>query len=245
MIDFFENLNQVIMKMVLLLVDFAPYGVFCLLAKLFAGEGIGVIRNLVWYFSTVIAVLAIQCFAVYPGLLKLLAGLNPRHFFQKLFPVLLFGFSSASSNATLPLTLTTVRDKLGVDNKVSSFTLPLGATVNMDGTSIMQGVATVFIAQAYSIDVGLSGYLMVVLTATLASIGTAGVPGVGMITLTMVLQQAGLPVEGIAMIIGVDRLLDMLRTSVNISGDAMVSLVVANSESLLDREKFAAAPTVD
>ncbi|MDO6748019.1 dicarboxylate/amino acid:cation symporter [Gilvimarinus sp. 1_MG-2023] len=243
MVEFFNNLNQVVMKMVLILVHFAPYGVFCLLAKLFAGEGIGVIRNLAWYFGTVVAVLMIQCFIVYPGLLKLLAGLNPLHFFRKLFPVLLFGFSSASSNATLPFTLTTVRDKLGVDNKVASFTLPLGATVNMDGTSIMQGVATVFIAQAYGIDVGIGGYLMVVLTATLASIGTAGVPGVGMITLTMVLQQAGLPVEGIAMIIGVDRLLDMLRTSVNITGDATVSSVVANSESLLDREKFAAPPS--
>ncbi|MDO3388629.1 dicarboxylate/amino acid:cation symporter [Gilvimarinus sp. SDUM040013] len=238
MVEFFENLNQVIMKMILMLVHFAPYGVFCLLAKLFAGEGVGVIRNLLWYFCTVIAVLALQCFVVYPSLLKFLAGLNPLIFFRKLSPVLLFGFSSASSNATLPFTLTTVRDKLGVDNKVASFTLPLGATVNMDGTSIMQGVATVFIAQAYAIDVGIGGYLMVVLTATLASIGTAGVPGVGMITLTMVLQQAGLPVEGIAMIIGVDRLLDMLRTSVNITGDATVSSVVANSESLLDRERF-------
>lgn len=238
MVEFFENLNQVIMKMILMLVHFAPYGVFCLLAKLFAGEGIKVFNNLIMYFGTVIAVLAIQCFVVYPSLLKFLAGLNPLVFFRKLSPVLLFGFSSASSNATLPFTLTTVRDKLGVDNKVASFTLPLGATVNMDGTSIMQGVATVFIAQAYAVDVGLGGYLMVVLTATLASIGTAGVPGVGMITLTMVLQQAGLPVEGIAMIIGVDRLLDMLRTSVNITGDATVSSVVANSESLLDRERF-------
>lgn len=238
MVDFFENLNQVIMKMILMLVQLAPYGVFCLLAKLFAGEGIGVFSSLAWYFATVIIVLALQCFGVYPTLLRVLARLNPIIFFKKLFPVLLFGFSSASSNATLPFTLTTVKDQLGVDNRVASFTLPLGATVNMDGTSIMQGVATVFIAQAYGIDVGLGGYLMVVLTATLASIGTAGVPGVGMITLTMVLQQAGLPVEGIAMIIGVDRLLDMLRTSVNITGDATVSSIVANSESLLDRERF-------
>src|SRR5690606_403625 len=137
-----------------------------------------------------------------------------------------------------PVTLRTVEKDLGVDNKVASFTVPLGATINMDGTAIMQGVATAFIAQVYGIDIGLSGYLMVVLTATLASIGTAGVPGVGLIMLAMVLQQAGLPVEGVALIIGVDRLLDMVRTAVNITGDAMVSTVVANSEKLLDRKRF-------
>lgn len=241
MVDFFENLNQVVMKMIMMLVQLAPYGVFCLLAKLFATMGFAVFEDLLFYFFTVIGVLLLQCLVVYPGLLKVFAGLNPFVFFRKMYPVQVFGFSTASSNATLPFTLSTVKDKLGVDNKVASFTLPLGATVNMDGTSIMQGVATVFIAQAYGIDVGVMGYLMVVLTATLASIGTAGVPGVGMVTLTMVLQQAGLPIEeGIALIIGVDRLLDMLRTSVNITGDAAVTTVVANSESLLDRERFAA-----
>ncbi|MDO3381379.1 dicarboxylate/amino acid:cation symporter [Gilvimarinus algae] len=241
MVDFFENLNQVVMKMIMMLVQLAPYGVFCLLAKLFATMGFAVFEDLLFYFFTVIGVLLLQCLVVYPGLLKVFAGLNPFVFFRKMYPVQVFGFSTASSNATLPFTLSTVKDKLGVDNKVASFTLPLGATVNMDGTSIMQGVATVFIAQAYGIDVGVTGYLMVVLTATLASIGTAGVPGVGMVTLTMVLQQAGLPIEeGIALIIGVDRLLDMLRTSVNITGDAAVTTVVANSESLLDRERFAA-----
>ncbi|MCP8901011.1 dicarboxylate/amino acid:cation symporter [Gilvimarinus xylanilyticus] len=238
---FFNNLNEVVMQMILMLVQLAPYGVFCLLAKLFASMGFEVFEDLVFYFFTVVGVLLMQCLLVYPALLRALARVNPITFFRKMYPVQVFAFSTASSNATLPYTLSTVEKKLGVDNKVASFTLPLGATINMDGTSIMQGVATVFIAQAYGVDVGIMGYLMVVLTATLASIGTAGVPGVGMVTLTMVLQQAGLPIEeGIALIIGVDRLLDMLRTSVNVTGDAAVTTVVANSESLLDSDTYEA-----
>ena len=151
-----------------------------------------------------------------------------------------FAFSTASSNATLPVTLETAEERLGVDNSVASFTIPLGATINMDGTAIMQGVATVFIAQAYGLDLAPTQYLMVVLTATLASIGTAGVPGVGLIMLALVLRQAQLPVEGIALIIGVDRLLDMVRTAVNITGDAAVSCIVAKSEGQLDTELFEA-----
>ncbi|WP_049723210.1 dicarboxylate/amino acid:cation symporter [Gilvimarinus polysaccharolyticus] len=242
--SFFENLNHVVLRMIMMLVQLAPYGVFCLLAKLFASMGFGVFQDLLFYFFTVAGVLVLQCLLVYPALIKLLSGLNPLIFLCKMYPVMAFGFSTASSNATLPVTLSTVEGKLGVDNKVASFTLPLGATINMDGTSIMQGVATVFIAQAYGIDVGLMGYLMVVLTATLASIGTAGVPGVGMVTLAMVLQQAGLPVEeGIALIIGVDRLLDMVRTAVNITGDAAVTTVVAKSEQLLDEDCYRSRAT--
>ncbi|WP_339897457.1 dicarboxylate/amino acid:cation symporter [uncultured Gilvimarinus sp.] len=237
--SFFENLNHVVLRMIMMLVQLAPYGVFCLLAKLFASMGFGVFQDLLFYFFTVAGVLLLQAVVVYPSLLKLLAGLNPLIFLRKMYPVMVFGFSTASSNATLPVTMSTVEGKLGVDNKAASFTLPLGATINMDGTSIMQGVATVFIAQAYGIEVGIMGYLMVVLTATLASIGTAGVPGVGMVTLAMVLQQAGLPVEeGIALIIGVDRLLDMIRTAVNITGDAAVTTVVAKSEQLLDEDRY-------
>jgi Na+/H+-dicarboxylate symporter len=183
-------------------------------------------------------VLLLHALGVYGLLLKLLTGLNPVIFFRKMWSVMVFGFSTASSNATLPVTMRTVEKSLGVDNKVASFSVPLGATINMDGTAIMQGVATVFIAQAYNIDIGLTGYLLVIVTATLASIGTAGVPGVGLVTLAMVLQQVGLPLEGIALIIGVDRLLDMVRTSVNITGDAMVSTVVAKSEGLLDIECY-------
>lgn len=234
----FNNLNQVILKLVMMLMHLAPYGVFCLLAKLFSELGWQAIADLGLYFATVLLVLLLHGLGVYSLLLKFLTRLNPAIFLRKMWPVMVFGFSTASSNATLPITLRTVEKDLGVDNKVASFSVPLGATINMDGTAIMQGVATVFIAQVYGIDVTLTGYLMVILTATLASIGTAGVPGVGLITLAMVLKQAGLPVEGIALIIGIDRLLDMVRTAVNITGDAMVSTVVANSEKLLDRSRF-------
>lgn len=235
---FFNDLNTVVIKMVLLLMYIAPYGVFCLLVKLFSSLGINALADLALYFFTVLLVLLLHGLGVYGALLKVLSGLNPVMFFRKMWSVMVFGFSTASSNATLPVTLRTVEHDLGVDNKVASFSVPLGATINMDGTAIMQGVATVFIAQVYNIDIGLTGYLMVILTATLASIGTAGVPGVGLVTLAMVLNQVGLPLEGIALIIGVDRLLDMTRTAVNITGDAMVSVVVAKSENLLSRETY-------
>lgn len=238
MAAFFENLNQVVLKMVMLLMQLAPYGVFCLLVKLFASLGFGAILDLAKYFFTVLFVLMLHGLGVYGVLLKTFSGLNPVIFFRKMWKVMVFGFSTASSNATLPITMRTVEHDLGVDNKVSSFSVPLGATINMDGTAIMQGVATVFIAQAYNIDIGIAGYLMVILTATLASVGTAGVPGVGLVTLAMVLQSVGLPVEGIALIIGVDRFLDMVRTAVNITGDATVSVIVAKSEDMLDETRF-------
>jgi len=174
----------------------------------------------------------------YSSLLIFFAKINPIKFFNKIRPVILFAFSTSSSNATMPITLKTVTENLGVNRKIASFTVPLGATINMDGTAIMQGVATVFIANAYSIDLSLVDYLMVVLTATLASIGTAGVPGVGIIMLAMVLTQVGLPAEGIGLIIGVDRLLDMVRTVVNVTGDSTVSTVVAKSENQLDRINY-------
>jgi len=234
----FEDMNDIVMKMVSILMELAPYGVFCLLAKLFAGLGAGAIIDLGMYFSTVVLALALHCFGVYSLILKTLTRIDPVAFFRHLRPLMMFAFSTSSSNATLPITLRTAEEKLGVDNRIASFTVPLGATINMDGTAIMQGVATAFIAQAYQVDIGLSGYLMVVLTATLASVGTAGVPGVGLITLAMVLQQVNLPVEGIALIIGVDRLLDMLRTAVNVSGDSMVTLTVAKSEGMWNQEVF-------
>lgn len=238
MVTFFNNLNDVILRMVMMLMQLAPYGVFCLLAKLFASLGMGVILDLAKYFFTVVFVLFLHGIGVYGLLIKVLSGLNPIIFFKKMQKVMLFAFSTASSNATIPITLRTVEHDLGVDNKVASFSIPLGATVNMDGTAIMQGVATVFIAQAYNIDIGIAGYLMVILTATLASIGTAGVPGVGLVTLTMVLQSVGLPVEGIALIIGVDRLLDMIRTGVNVAGDAVIAVIVAKSEKMLDSGRY-------
>ena len=160
-------------------------------------------------------------------------------------PVWAFAFSTASSGATLPVTLRTVEYRMGVHNSVAGFTIPLGATVNMDGTAIMQGVATVFIAQVYGVDLSVAALLTVILTATLASIGTAAVPGVGLITLAMVLSQVGLPVEGIALIIGVDRLLDMVRTAVNVTGDSVVSVIVAHGEEKLDRDVFLDADAGD
>lgn len=236
--QWFEDMNAIIMKMVQILMELAPYGIFCLLAKLFAGLGAGAILELGKYFFTVVLVLLLHGLVIYGLLLRILAGVSPLQFFRHLKDLVIFAFSTASSNATIPITLRTVEKNLGVDNRIASFTVPLGATINMDGTAIMQGVATAFIAQAYQVDIGLGGYLTVILTATLASVGTAGVPGVGLVTLAMVLQQVGLPVEGIALIIGVDRLLDMMRTAVNVTGDSMVSLTVAKSEDSWDEATF-------
>jgi Na+/H+-dicarboxylate symporter len=235
---FFEQLNEVVLKMMLLLMQLAPYGVFCLLAKLFASIGFSAIADLAKYFFTVLFVLLLHGLVVYGSLLKLFTGLSPVIFFKKMWKVAVFAFSTASSNATLPVTMRTVEHDLGVDNKISSFSVPLGATINMDGTAIMQGVATIFIAQVYGIEIGAAGYLTVILTATLASVGTAGVPSVGLVMLAMVLQSVGVPVEGIALIIGVDRLLDMVRTAVNVNGDAVVSVIVAKSEGMIDESRF-------
>nr|WP_199246985.1 dicarboxylate/amino acid:cation symporter [Vibrio mimicus] len=235
----FSDLNEVIMKLVAMLMNLAPYGVFFLMAKLFTGLGLGAILNLAEYFVVLAGTLLLHAFITYGLMLKTFAGLNPLVFFRKMEDAIMFAFSTASSNATIPVTMETVKNRLGVDNKVASFTVPLGATVNMDGTAIMQGVATAFIAQAFNIDLTMTDYLMVILTATLASVGTAGVPGVGLVMLAMVLNQVGLPVEGIALIMGVDRLLDMIRTAVNITGDACVSCIVAKSENAFDETRFA------
>jgi Na+/H+-dicarboxylate symporter len=237
-ISFFNDLNAVIMKMVMMLMLIAPFGIFCLLAKLFADVGIGMIMSLGKYFLTVLFVLLLHSLGVYSLLLKFFTGLSVKTFLSKLRPALALAFSTASSGATMPVTMRTVEERLGVSKSVSSFTVPLGATINMDGTAIMQGVATVFIAQAYNIGLTFEGYLAVVLTATLASVGTAAVPGVGLVMLVMVLNQVGLPVEGIGLIIGVDRLLDMTRTATNVTGDAMVTTVVASSEGLVDKTVF-------
>ena len=235
---FFEDLEAIVMKMVGVLMNLAPYGVFALLARLFASMGLGAIVDLGAYFLTVLGVLLFHGTVTYSLLLKTFTGLPPRVMMRKMRSVWAFAFSTASSGATLPITLRTVEKKLGVHNSVAGFTVPLGTTINMDGTAIMQGVATVFIAQFYLIDLTIADYLMVILTATLASIGTAGVPGVGLIMLAMVLNQVGLPVEGIGLIIGIDRLLDMLRTSVNVVGDGTVATIVAKSEDDLDMTVF-------
>ena len=234
----FDDLNIIIMKLVTALMNLAPYGVFALMAKLFATIGIDTISSLLTYFVLVLLVLAVHALVTYPIILKLLSGLSPLILLKKVRDAVIFAFSTASSSATLPVTIETAIRKLGVGNSVASFTLPLGANINMDGTAIMQGIATVFIAQVYGVDLSVSDYLLVVLTATLASIGTAGVPGVGLIMLAMVLEQVNLPVEGIALIIGVDRLLDMTRTAVNVTGDCMVSCIVAKSEGELDETVY-------
>ena len=234
----FSRLNEVILELVTILIKFAPIGVFSLLFTIFSVQGSEAIGNLAKYFFLLLAVLFLHAFITYSFLFVSLTKLSPLTFFMKLRSLAIFAFSTSSSSATMPVTLDTVQNRLGVNSSVASLTVPLGATINMDGTAIMQGVATVFISQAYNIDISLSGYLMVVLTATLASIGTAGVPGVGLIMLAMVLQQVGLPVEGIALVIGVDRLLDMTRTAVNVCGDAMISIIVAKSENEFNESTF-------
>ena len=230
--------NEVIMRLIMMLMAVAPAGVFCLMVTLFTNMGFAAIGDLIKYFMTVAGVLVLHFLLTYSMMVRFVANLSPIAFYREFYPVMAYAFSTSSSNATLPITLETVEHRLGVKNEVASFTVPLGATINMDGTAIMQGVATVFIAQAYGIDISFTGYLMVVLTATLASIGTAGVPGVGLITLALVLQQVGLPVEGIALIIGVDRLLDMMRTAINVSGDAAIATIVAKSEGKFDQAVF-------
>jgi Na+/H+-dicarboxylate symporter len=233
-----ELINEVILKMVTIIMNLAPYGVFALLTKAMAELGLDLIWSLLGYVAVLVGSLAFHFFITMMIVLKLFSGLGIKTFLTKMREVQIFAFSTSSSNATIPITLRTVTKRMGVNNSVASFTVPFGATINMDGTAIMQGVATVFIAQVFSVDLTISDYLMVILTATLASVGTAGVPGVGLIMLAMVLSQVGLPVEGIAIIIGVDRLLDMTRTAVNVTGDCMVTCVVAKSEGELDETIF-------
>jgi Na+/H+-dicarboxylate symporter len=233
-----ELLNEVMMKMVGIVMSLAPYAVFCLLAKAMANLGMDLLFQLIGYVFVLAGVLLFHLFVTLQGILVIFCGLSPRIFLKKIRNAQVFAFSTSSSNATIPITLRTVTERLGVNNSVASFTVPFGATINMDGTAIMQGVATVFIANVYNVDLGMSGYLTVILMSVLASIGTAGVPGVGLIMLSMVFAQVGLPMEGIGLILGVDRLLDMIRTAVNVSGDAVVSTVVAKSEGKLNIDVF-------
>ncbi len=235
---FFTDLNEVVMKMVTLIMYYAPIGVFAKIAQVFATEGFDTILALGKYFLLVVATLLIHGALVYPALLKSLAGLNPVLFLRKMRETQMFAFSTASSNATIPLTLRTLETRMGVDNKVAAFTIPFGATINMDGTAIMQGVATVFIAQYAGVDLSLLDLLTVIFTATIASVGTAGVPSAGLVMLVIVLNQVGLPVAAIGLIVGIDRLLDMVRTAVNVTGDAVVTCIVAKSERQLDEAVF-------
>jgi Na+/H+-dicarboxylate symporter len=233
-----EVANEIMMKMVNIIMAVAPYAVFALIAKSMANLGIELLGQLVGYVLVLVSALMVHLFITLMIILKVFSGLSPALFLKKIRNAQVFAFSTASSNATIPVTLRTVTERMGVNNSVASFTVPFGATINMDGTAIMQGVATVFIANVYNVDLGISGYLTVILMSVLASIGTAGVPGVGLIMLSMVFVQVGLPVEGIGLILGVDRLMDMIRTAVNISGDAVVSSIVAKSEGKMDLDIY-------
>ncbi|WP_136634427.1 dicarboxylate/amino acid:cation symporter [Pseudooceanicola onchidii] len=233
-----EYMNEVMMKVVTIVMAAAPIGVFCLIAKTFTEQGIELFGPVLAYVITLVVALFLHLFVTLMIILKVFSGLNPFIFMKKMRPAQIFAFSTASSNATIPVTLRSVTERVGVDNSVASFCVPFGATINMDGTAIMQGVATVFLANVYGIDLGLGGYITVIAMAVLASIGTAGVPGVGLVMLTMVLGQVGLPIEGIALILGVDRLMDMIRTAVNITGDAVVSTIVAKGEGKVDMAVF-------
>lgn len=236
--NIFSQGNDLMMNMTMAIMKAAPIGVFCLIAKTFGSLGYEAIAPMLKYIIVVFIALIIQCFGVYQVFLFVFTRLNPLRFIQKFFPVMAFAFSTATSNATIPLSIETLEEKLGVSRQISSFTIPLGATINMDGTAIMQGVAVVFVAEAFGILLEPIDYLTVILTATLASIGTAGVPGVGLITLSMVFHSVGLPVEGIGLIMGIDRIVDMARTAVNITGDAVCTTIVANKNGRLDRMMF-------
>ena len=233
--NFFGQFNDIMMEMTMMVMSLAPIGVFCLISRTFANIGFSAFLPLGKYMIGVLLALAIQCLIVYLGLLKVFTGLNPIKFIKNFFPVMAFAFSTATSNATIPLSIDTLAKKMGVSKKISSFTIPLGATINMDGTAIMQGVAVVFAAQAFGIHLTMTDYITVIGTATLASIGTAGVPSVGLVTLTMVFNSVGLPVEAIGLIMGIDRILDMTRTAVNITGDAVCTTIVAHQNKAIDR----------
>ena len=235
--DFFAQGNKIMMEMTRIVMKFAPIGVFCLMAKTFASLGFAGLLPLFKYIGCVLLCLAIQAFIVYPSLMVLFTRLNPIHFFKNFMSVMLFAFSSSTSNATIPLNLEKLAE-MGVSKEISSFTIPLGATINMDGTAIMQGCAVMFAAQAYGIDLGLSAIITVIFTAVMASIGTAGVPSVGIITLNMVFNSVGLPVDAIAILLGIDHIIDMFRTAVNVTGDAICTIIVSFKNKAIDLDIY-------
>ena len=235
--DFFAQGNKIMMEMTRLVMKFAPIGVFCLMAKTFASLGFAGLLPLFKYIGCVLLCLAIQAFIVYPSLMVIFTRLNPIHFFKNFMSVMLFAFSSSTSNATIPLNLEKLAE-MGVSKEISSFTIPLGATINMDGTAIMQGCAVMFAAQAYGIDLGLSAIITVIFTAVMASIGTAGVPSVGIITLNMVFNSVGLPVDAIAILLGIDHIIDMFRTAVNVTGDAICTIIVSFKNKAIDLDMY-------
>nr|WP_315362529.1 dicarboxylate/amino acid:cation symporter [Cytobacillus firmus] len=230
-LNLIEQGNDMMMYLVNLVMKFAPYGTFGLIVSAVGSQGLSAIKAMGLYMIVVLLALFIHAILTYGGSIALLAKKNPIWFFKGFAPAMGVAFSTSSSNATLPISMNTAQKNLKVPESISSFVQPLGATINMDGTAIMQGVATIFIAQVFNVDLSLTQLITVVLTAVLASVGTAGVPGVGLIMLAMVLNSVNLPVEGIALIIGIDRLLDMTRTAVNITGDAACAVIVAETEA--------------
>ena len=232
-VKLFSDLNEVILKMVMLIVELAPVGVFALIARSFATQGLELFIPLAGYFLLFAGTLLFHMLVVNSVILWAF-GLNPLGFFRRMRSPMTVAFSTASSAATMPVTLSTVKSRLGIPNSIASFTVPLGATINMDGTAIMQAVVTVFLANVYGVELVFADFMVIILLSTLASIGAAAVPAAGLIALTMVLTQVGVPLEGIALIVGVDRLLDMTRTLVNVTGDGVTACVVARTEGVLE-----------
>jgi Na+/H+-dicarboxylate symporter len=238
---FIDSTNEIVLRMIDIIMKMAPFGVFALLASLIvdiAGDNledtVSLFAALGMYSFTVVLGLLIMIFVVYPIIIRFFTKINYSKFFKAITPVQLLAFSTSSSAATLPLTMETAEQKLGISNETASFVLPLGATINMDGTSLYQAVAAVFLAQVYGMDLTFGQQLTIILTATLASIGSAAVPGAGMVMLVIVLTSVGIPTEGIALIFAVDRPLDMLRTAVNVTGDTSITSIIASQENQID-----------
>ena len=244
MANFFEAFAEVMYKLTAIIMEMAPYGVFALMAWVAGEYGLSVLLPLLRVILGVYVGCLIHSLLTYGGAIALLGRLNPIQFFKGILDAQAVAFTTTSSSGTLPATLRCTQKNLGVSKSVSSFVLPLGATINMDGTALYQGISALFVAQAYGVDLTFANYMTIILTSTLASIGTAGVPGAGLIMLSLVLSSVGLPLEGVAIVAGIDRILDMARTTLNVTGDAMVSLLIAKSENELDVNVYQANPEV-
>ncbi|SHG18982.1 Na+/H+-dicarboxylate symporter [Marinomonas polaris DSM 16579] len=241
----FESLAEAMYTLTGLVMKLAPYGVFGLMAWVAGKYGLEILLPLIKVVAVVYLGSIIHVVVFYSGLISLLGRLNPIPYLKGIATPAAVAFTTTSSSGTLPASIKAAREELGVSKGISSFVLPLGATINMDGTALYQGVCALFIAQAFGVDLEFSDYIVIIATSTLASIGTAGVPGAGMIMLSLVLTTVGLPIEGLAIIAGIDRILDMARTTVNVCGDLMVSTLVAKSENELDQDIYSAQPTSD
>lgn len=237
LVKFIEAGNNFMMKVTFLIMKVAPIGVFALIARTFTDVGLEIVGPLLKFIAAVLVSMVLLIVVIYLPLIIISSKSSPKQFFKKILPVYTFAFSSASSNATIPLTLASC-DALGIPREISSFTIPLGATINMNGTAIYQGCAVVFIANAFGIPLTTGNFVTITLTAVLSSIGTAGVPGSGMIMLSMILTSVGLPVEGISLIMSVERIVDMFRTALNVTGDVVSTFVSANQENLIDKERY-------